>query len=264
VPPALFRIREFVVINASTFLIYGALYTQSFLSSVFLQGVLGYTPQAPAAASLPIGILLSLGSTRVGTLAGRIGPRPFLVIGPFVMGIGLLWFARIPPTSQPWVLDPGAGALLPPSDFWVDVFPAQLLFGIGITLVVAPLTTALMASIPVRNAGLGSAINNAVSRVGQPLLLAILFIAISASFYDTLQGLVPGLDPSSAVVRQDLQPLNPPAPTVPPDVATAADQASTDAFRLAMLFDAGLLFAGALVNRFGLKTGGSSSRRRTG
>jgi EmrB/QacA subfamily drug resistance transporter len=264
VPPALFRIREFVVINASTFLIYGALYTQSFLSSVYLQGVIGYTALGAAAASLPTGILLTLGSTRVGTLAGRVGPRPFLVIGPFIMGLGLLWFARIPATSQPWLLEPGAGALLPPTDFWIDVFPAVLLFGIGITLVVAPLTTALMASIPVRNAGLGSAINNAVSRVGQPLLLAVLFIAISATFYDVLEGLVPGLDTSSAEVRQDLQPLNPPAQGVPADVATAADQASTDAFHLAMLFNAGLLLAGALVNRFGLRAGLATRSAGTG
>jgi EmrB/QacA subfamily drug resistance transporter len=255
VPPALFRIREFVVINASTFLIYGALYTQSFLSTLYLQGVLGYTALGAAAASLPVGILLSLGSTRVGTLAGRLGPRVFLVVGPFVMGLGLLWYARIPATSQPWLLELGAGSLLPPPDFWIDVLPAVLLFGIGITLVVAPLTTALMSSIPVRNAGLGSAINNAVSRVGQPLLLAILFIAISATFYATLQDQVPSLDTSSAEVRQELQPLNPPAASVPPDVATAADQASTDSFHLAMLFNAGLLFAGALVNRFGLRAG---------
>ncbi len=76
IPPALFRIRAFAVINASTFLIYGALYTYSFLMSVFLQGVLGYTAVAAAAVSLPTGILLTLFSTRVGTVAGRSGRAP--------------------------------------------------------------------------------------------------------------------------------------------------------------------------------------------
>jgi EmrB/QacA subfamily drug resistance transporter len=253
IPPSLFKRRAFVVINASTFLIYGALYTFSFLSSVYLQGVLGYTALGAAAVSLPIGILLSLGSTRVGTVAGRIGPRPFLVAGPIAMAAGLLWLARIPATSQPWRLETSTSTWMPPTDVLVDVLPSILLFGVGITLVVAPLTTALMASVPVRNAGLGSAINNAVSRVGQPLILAILFIAISATFYGVLQSLVPGLDTSAAEVRQELQPLNPPPPDAPPEVATATDQASTDAFHLAMLVNAAMLLTGAAVNGFGLR-----------
>ena len=65
----------------------------------------------------------------------------------------------------------------PAVDALIDVLPAVLLFGVGITLVVAPLTTTLMGSIPVGNAGIGSAINNAISRVGQPLLGAVIFVA---------------------------------------------------------------------------------------
>lgn len=253
VPPDLFRRRAFVVINASTFLIYGGLYVFSFLSSVFLQGTLGYSAVASAAVGLPVGILLSLGSTRVGALAGRIGPRPFLVAGPAVMALGLLWLVRIPATSQAWTLD--AAALLPPLDTLIDVLPAQLLFALGITLVVAPLTTALMGSVPVRNAGVGSAINNAVSRVGQPLILALLFIAISTTFYGTLGSRIPGADVESTAFRKDVQPLNPAPAATPPDQVRIIHEASTDAFHLAMLASSLLLLAGAAVNGVGLRKG---------
>jgi EmrB/QacA subfamily drug resistance transporter len=253
VPPDLFRRRAFTVINVSTFLIYGALYTWSFLQSLYLQGVLGYTAVASAAVGLPVGILLSLGSTRVGTVAGRIGPKPFLVVGPLLMTASLLWLARIPADSAPWLLDPGSGSLLPPTSTLVDVLPTSLLFGVGITLVVAPLTTALMASIPVRNAGVGSAINNAVSRVGQPLILAILYIAISAVFYGALAG-AGFSDTTDPAFQAAVQPLNPPPAEATPDQAAAVDQASTDAFHLAMLASAGLVLGGAIVNQLGLRS----------
>jgi len=255
IPPAMFRIRAFAVINASTFLIYGALYTYSFLVSVFLQGVLGYTALAAAAVGLPTGILLTLFSTRVGTVAGRIGAYWFLVIGPMFMAAGLAWLSRISGDSAPWLLDLGGGSIWPPTDTLIDVLPAVLLFGVGITLVVAPLTTTLMGSVPVANAGLGSAINNAVSRVGSPLLLAMLYIVITAVFYGSLGNLVPSMDTDSNAVRAVVQPLNPPPAGTEPGTAAAIDQASTDAFRIVMLVDAALLVAGAAVNGWGLRRG---------
>ncbi|MFN8518331.1 MAG: MFS transporter [Chloroflexota bacterium] len=255
VPPALFRNRSFTVINASTFLIYGALYISAFLQSVFLQGVLGYSALGAAAVSLPGGILLTLFSTRVGVMAARLGARRFLVLGPALMAAGMAWFSRIPATSLPWRPDLGSGIALPPADALTDVLPAVLLFGIGLTLVVAPLTTTLMGSIPVGNAGLGAAINNAVSRVGQPLLLALIYLAISAVFYGSLADAVPGLDTGSEAVRSMIQPLNPPPTGTDPVTASAVTQASTDAFRLAILMVAGLLVAGAVVNGLGLRGG---------
>lgn len=254
IPPALFRNRAFTVINVSTFLIYGALYTSSFLQSVYLQGVLDYTALGAAAVSLPAGILLTLFSTRVGVVAARVGAWPFLVVGPLLMGIGMAWFARIPATSAPWRPDLGNLAL-PPWDMVTDVLPAILLFGIGITLVVAPLTTTLMGSVPVANAGLGAAINNAVSRVGQPLLLAIIYLGVTGVFYASLGALVPGIDVDADAVRSAIQPLNPPPAGIDPSTALAIDQASTDAFWLASLIVAAILFAGAVVNALGLDRG---------
>ena len=170
------------------------------------------------------------------------------------MALSQLWLARIPSDSEAWVALAGEPETwIPPTSAIIDVLPASLLFGLGITLVVAPLTTALMSSIPVGNAGLGSAINNAISRVGQPLVLAVLFVIISASFYDTLGGLAPELDTASAEVRSEIQPLNPPPDGAPRAVQAATAVASTDAFRLAMLATAALLALGALVNAMGLE-----------
>jgi hypothetical protein len=91
--------------------------------------------------------------------------------------------------------------------------------------------------------------------VGQPLVLAILFVVISATFYDTLATEVPGLDVSSAQVMEEVQPLNPPDEALGPEVAAASMEASTRSFHLAMLATAGLLLAGAATNAAGLRRG---------
>ncbi|MFZ5853929.1 MAG: MFS transporter [Chloroflexota bacterium] len=252
VPLELFRVRRFAILNLSTFLIYGALYVTLAFQAVFFQGTLGYSPLAAGMLSLPSGLLLMLLSTRVGALAGRIGFRRFLVAGPALMAAGTLWLARIPATSRAWEAELARpDSLLPPGDVLVDVLPGLVLAGLGMSLVVAPLTSALMSSVPVRQAGLASAINNAVSRVGQPLLGALIFVAITAGFYGTLGTLVPGLDTSTADFRALVAPLNPPAAVVPPGVVAAAKIASTDAFHLAMGVAAALLAGGTLVNALG-------------
>ncbi|MEP6638905.1 MAG: hypothetical protein ABJC39_06095, partial [Chloroflexota bacterium] len=136
----------------------------------------------------------------------------------------------------------------------VDILPYTLLFGLGISLVVAPLTSTLMGSISGRFSGIGSAINNSIARVGQPLLGAFIFIAISATYYASL-GEATGIDTSDPAVRSAFQPLNPPAAGVTPDQLTASNAASIEAFHLAMLVGAGLLAIGALVSWYGLREG---------
>ena len=256
VPPDLFRNRAFSVINVSTFVIYGALYVNLVFQQLFLQGVLDYTPTAAALAVLPAAILLTLGSTRSGRLAGRVGARRFLVAGPLLMAAGLLYLARVPSTSAAWLAVPGDPAsLLPPAGYLVDILPGQVVYGIGLAILVAPLSTALMASVPSRRAGIASAINNAVSRAGAPLVSALLFIALSATFYADISSLVPGLDVSDPGFRAAVQPLTAPDPTFGPAVASAARDASTAAFHLAMIGAAALLAAGAAVNGLGLRPG---------
>jgi len=175
------------------------------------------------------------------------------------MGAGLFWISRIPATSAAWAARPdSAASLVPPVDFLVDVLPTTLLFGVGIAMLVAPLTTALMASVPVARAGLGSAINNAVSRVGAPLVSAALFIAITATFTPSLAAKAPAYDRGSPPFST-IQPLAPTPAGTPPDLAAAAQAASTEAFQLAMRVAGGLLLLGALVNLVGLERRRGSS-----
>lgn len=254
IPPALFESRNFTVVNLSTFVIYGALYVSMTFQALFWQGTLGYTPLAAGAVGLPVALLLTFLSTPAGQLSARFGPRLFMTAGPLIMTAGVLWLARVPHDSQPWKADiVDFATLIPPADTLIDVVLGLTVFGIGISLLVAPLTTALMSSVPVRNAGLGSAINNAVSRAGSPLVSAVLFIAITATFYPSLAGLVPDLDVDDPAVREQVQPLTLPRPGTDPMLADAAQQASTDAFHLSMIVSAALLLAGAAINAVGIR-----------
>jgi hypothetical protein len=107
-----------------------------------------------------------------------------------------------------------------------------------------------MRSVPGRQAGLASAINNAISRVGPQLAGALIFVVVTASFYASMARLVPGLDTTSADVRAQIPPINRPAAGVPQEVIDASRTASTDAFHLAMLSAGVLLAAGAATNWF--------------
>ena len=259
VPLGLFRSRNFTVTNLSTLLIYGALYVSSSYLPLFQQGTLGYTAAAAGLAGVPGSILLTLLSTRFGALAGRHGPRRYMAAGPALMGAGMLWFARAPAASQAWLFVPDDPAsYLPSAGYVADFLPGQILFGLGLAVMVAPLTTALMASVPARYAGVGSAVNNAISRVGPQLAGAVIFIAITSSFYAGMAQRLPGTDTSAPAFRATFAPLNPPAlPGTPsPELlrqAALAREQSTQSFHLAMLVSAGLLFAGAAVNLAGIR-----------
>ncbi len=103
VPLSLFKSRVFASINLATFFIYGALYVTLSYQGLVFQGVLGYTALAAGAIGLPTSIMLTLLSTRIGTIAGRVGSRMFMTIGPLLMVGGSLWYARLPADSAPWV-----------------------------------------------------------------------------------------------------------------------------------------------------------------
>lgn len=254
VPPSLFKSRNFTVTNLSTFVIYGALYVFLAFQGLFLIGTLGYNEQAAAVASIPATLFLVFFSTRFGKLAARYGPRLFMATGPFVMGLGLLWLTRFPADSEPWIL--GWPPSLPPGGYFVDLLPSLLVFGSGLTMMVAPLTTALMTSVPKHNSGVASAINNAISRVGAPLVTALIFVAVVSSFYAGIKAAVPSVNTSSPEFREQVAPLNVRKlveTNDDPALVEAARTSSTDAFHLAAIVAAALMFAGAAVNGFGIR-----------
>ena len=157
-PLSLFRSRQFSVTNAVTFVIYGALGGVLFLLPVVLQVVGHYTPLESGIALLPFtGIMLVLSSTS-GRLATRIGPRLQMGVGPVVVGAGLALLSRVP--SDPSYLS--------------GVLPAVVVFGLGLAVTVAPLTATALGAAPDRHAGLASAVNSDVARIGGLVAVAVL------------------------------------------------------------------------------------------
>lgn len=258
IPLGLFRSRNFSVTNVSTLVIYGALYVLFQYLALFAIGTLGYSELGFGLAGIPSSLFLVFLSSKMGALAVRDGPRWYMTVGPVIMGLGLLWYLRLPADSEPWVAKfSEPSTYLPPSDYFVDLLPALIVFGIGLAIMVAPLTTALMRSVPAHNSGLASAINNSISRVGPQLFGAVVFIAISASFYANFDAAWrEEAGPGAQIemdVRDEVSPLNRPEDELGESVQVAAAEASTQAFQLAALVSALLCFAGAAVNGVGIR-----------
>jgi EmrB/QacA subfamily drug resistance transporter len=170
-PLKIFGSRQFSAANLVTFVVYTALGGVFFLLVSFLQISLGYSAVEAGAASLPVTAIMLLFSARSGALAQKIGPRIPLTLGPMIIAAGLLLMTRIGP-----------------GDSYVGyVLPAVLVFAAGLTLVVAPVTATVLAAVADRNAGIASGINNAVSRVGGLLAVAVLPLVAGLTgdrFYD--------------------------------------------------------------------------------
>ena len=167
-PLGLFASRQFASANAITFVVYAALGGVFFLFVVFLQTVLGYSALEAGASALPISITLLLLSSRSGALAQRIGPRWQLTIGPFLLAAGMLLMRRIEPGDS----------------YVAAVLPAVLVFGLGLAAVVAPVTATALAAVDAGHAGIASGVNNAVSRVGQLIAVAVLPLVAGLSGSD--------------------------------------------------------------------------------
>ena len=148
-PLRLFSARNFAWGNLATTAIYGALSLGGFVLTLFLQQVAGYSATWSGVAQLPTTIAMITLSAWFGTLAGRYGPRLFMTVGPIIAGIGFLLMLSIDETA----------------DYLTQVLPGQLVFGLGLSITVAPLTAAILGAVPTHDAGIGSAVNNAVARV---------------------------------------------------------------------------------------------------
>ena len=171
------------------------------------------------------------------------------------MALGVLWWTRMPVDSQPWMLLPNDPAsFLPPTSYLVDVLPGAVVFGIGLMLMVAPLTATVMAAVPVSHSGVASAINNAISRIGPQLVGAVVFIAVTSAFSQSLGLSGLGSEADWPSVREQISPLNRPPEGLPPGVVDAVRGASTHAFHLVSYLGAALLLVAAAVNVVGIQS----------
>jgi EmrB/QacA subfamily drug resistance transporter len=169
-PLRLFTFRNFAVGNLATLLVYSGLGAATFYLTIFLQQVAGYSPIAAGLSLMPITLVMWSLSRRWGALSDRIGPRLLMGCGPLVAGLGLIWIGQI-----------GADV-----DYVTDVLPGVLVFGLGLSATVAPLTNTVLGAVPQHHAGVASGINNQFSRVAALLAIAALGAVIAARFEEVL------------------------------------------------------------------------------
>ncbi len=182
-PLALFARRNFSVANGQTFAMYGGMGVLSFFLTIYLQQVAGYPALKAGVTGLVPTVVMFFFSARAGALADRHGPRAFLTAGPLVVAAGLLLMTRFDASVS----------------FFGDVIPAMLLFSIGIALTVAPLTATVLADADESDAGIASAVNNAIARTASLIAIAAIGAAIAAHYAGALDRALPaGLPASSA------------------------------------------------------------------
>lgn len=162
-PLGLFNIRNFSFGNISTAFVYAALSVSGFIVVIFLQQVAGFTPTLAAIAFIPVSIANVALSRFFGGLSARFGPRIFMTVGPILAGVGHLLFLSIGESVN----------------YFTDVLPGVLVFSLGISMTVAPLTAAILGDVPSDQAGIGSAVNNAVARVAGLIGIAMLGVVIA-------------------------------------------------------------------------------------
>jgi EmrB/QacA subfamily drug resistance transporter len=238
-PLQLFRSRDFSAANLLTLLLYAALGGTLYFVPLNLIQVQGYSATAAGAAFLPLILTMFVLSRWAGSLVDRYGAKLPLVAGPAIAAVGFALLAL-----------PGVGG-----SYWMTYFPAILLLGFGMTISVAPLTTTVMNAVDTRDAGVASGVNNAVSRAGALLAIAVFGIVMNHAFTHALMQRIDGLalPPSvrAQVVSQKdrLAAMDLPEEAPPQDraaIRAAVGAAFVHGFRWVVLVASGLALAGAL------------------
>jgi EmrB/QacA subfamily drug resistance transporter len=244
-PLSLFRRRNFTVGNIETFSMYAGLGLLFFFLVLFLQQVAGYSAVEAGTTTIPVTVVMFLGSTRFGGLADRHGPRFFMGVGPLVAAAGLALFLR---------LDADV-------DYVTDLLPGLVVFSLGLAMTVAPLTATVLADADEKNAGIASGTNNAIARVASLIAIAAVGALIASSFGSSLRDDLgaaanrPAV--SRAIEKAEEQPLaQVSVENAPPDVRArlerASEQASIDAFRMAIGIATVLVALGGLLGLAGI------------
>jgi EmrB/QacA subfamily drug resistance transporter len=243
---ALFRIRNFAVANLSTLAAYAGLIGGFFFITLFLQQTAGYSALEAGLATTPASVILFFLSPRFGRIASGTGPRLPMAAGAIVGGIGMLLFVRV-----------GADA-----NYLTDVFPAAVVFGVGLSALVAPLTATVLDSVEQRHAGVASGINNGISRVAGLLAIAVLGAVISAQFKGTIDENLAGADLGPAAERAVAQAQEKPLgeartsgldPEEGAEVRSAVTDASESSFDLGIAICGFLMIGGGVVAAIGIR-----------
>ena len=255
-PLALFRSRNFTGANAFTLLLYFALVGTMFFLPFNLIWVQGYTATAAGAAIVPAILIMSLLSRYTGGLTDRYGPRLPLVLGPAIAAVGFLLFVV-----------PGADS----GSYWTTFFPAAVVLGVGLSILVPAVTTAALNSVDVRHTGLASAINNAFSQTAGLLAVAVLGVLMFVSFSGSLDGRLAALDlPPEASQQLEEEKVKLGAAHVPDGldaasggaVERAIDGAFVSGYRTVMLVATATALASAISAALLIE--GKKPKRRTG
>jgi EmrB/QacA subfamily drug resistance transporter len=159
-PLRLFRLRNFSVTNVETLSVYGGLSALTTFLTLYLIEFADFSALQAGVSLLPVTIVMFFLSPRTGRLSMQYGPRLFMALGPIVGGLSVLAYTRLPRDVN----------------YWVDVLPALLVFSVGLSMTVAPLTTTVLADAGPGDAGVASGVNNAVARIAGLLAIAILGI----------------------------------------------------------------------------------------
>jgi EmrB/QacA subfamily drug resistance transporter len=162
-PLRLFRLRNFSFANIETFAVYAGLSTLTFFLTLFIQQLGGYSAFQAGLALVPISVVMFVLSPRIGRLSMRRGPRFFMGFGPLIAGVAILGMVRLDPDFS----------------YAVELLPPLLLFSVGLSMTVAPLTATVLADADETDAGIASGVNNAVARVAGLLGIAIVGAAIA-------------------------------------------------------------------------------------
>jgi MFS family permease len=162
-PLHIFAARNFAVGNLATVFLYPAVSLGILIVALFLQETAGLSATEAGLATLPLPVLSFFLARRFGTLAGVHGPRLFMAVGPLIAAAGYLWML----TARA------------PFDFWTQMLPGLVVFGLGLSITVSPLTAAILAAVDPAQSGIGSAVNNAVSRISGLIAIACTGVIIS-------------------------------------------------------------------------------------
>jgi EmrB/QacA subfamily drug resistance transporter len=244
-PLSLFRRRNFAIGNIETFSMYAGLGLLFFFLVLYLQEVAGYSAVEAGTTTIPVTLVMFLLSMRFGALADRYGPRFFMGFGPIIAAAGLALFLR---------LDADV-------DYVTDLLPGLLVFALGLSMTVAPLTATVLADAEERNAGIASGVNNAIARVASLIAIAAVGALVASSFgaslRDDLGAAARRPDVSRAIEKAEEQPLARVAvddvpPAVRAQLARASRESSVDAFRMAIGIATGLVALGGVLGLAGL------------